>query len=417
MGITYNRNLMPRVMEALSDRPVVVINGARQTGKTVLARDIIAPQHPAAFISLDDGATLSLAAADPVGFIAAQHGAVVIDEIQRVPELLLAIEHAVDRDRTPGRFLLTGSTNVLLLPKLADSLAGRMEIETLWPLSQGELDGIEEGFLPAVLSEVLPALAPSAESRPQIARRMVRGGYPEPHGFSEARRNDWFGSYLTSILQEVRDLADVDVLSSFPRLLQAIGARTSSLANVSDLSRTLGIPWTTLNRYLALLEATYLVIDLPTWSAGDVKRGVRTSKLYLSDSGLLVHLLRLDSVRLVSDPGRFGQVLESFAVCEVVRQASTRPERYSLSHYGKHQTAEVDIVVEGPRGAIAGIEIKAATSLGPHDFKGLRYLAEAAGERFVRGVVLYGGSEIVRVSAPPVELFAMPVDALWRLGA
>jgi predicted AAA+ superfamily ATPase len=323
----------------------------------------------------------------------------------------------VDRDRTPGRFLLTGSTNVLLIPKLADSLAGRMEIETLWPLSQGEIEDTEESFLPAVLSEVLPALAPSSESRPRIAKRMVRGGYPEPHGFSEVRRGDWFGSYVTSILQkDVRELADVEALASFPRLLQAVAARTSSPANLSDLSRTLGIPWSTLQRYVALLKATFLVIDLPAWSTGDVKRGVRASKLYVADSGLLAHLLRLDSARLVADPQRFGQVLESFAVCEIVRQTAARPERYSLSHFGKHQTAEVDIVVEGPGGAIAGIEIKAASSLGPHDFKGLRYLAEAAGERFVRGVVLYGGSETVRVSAPPVELLAMPIDALWRLG-
>ncbi len=277
--------------------------------------------------------------------------------------------------------------------------------------------GIEEGFLPAILSEVLPALAPSAEGRPQLAKRMTLGGYPEPHGFSEARRGDWFGSYLTSILQkDVRELADVEALSSFPRLLQAIAARTSSPANLSDLSRTLGIPWTTLQRYVALLKATFLVVELPAWAAGEAKRGVRASKLYVCDSGLLAHLLRVDSARLLSDPERFGKVLESFVVCEVVRQAATRPERYSLSHYGKHQTAEVDIVVEGPRGTIAGIEIKAATSLGPHDFKGLRYLADAAGKRFVRGVVLYGGTEIIRASAPPVELLAMPIDALWRLG-
>jgi predicted AAA+ superfamily ATPase len=214
----------------------------------------------------------------------------------------------------------------------------------------------------------------------------------------------------------VRELADVDALTSFPRLLQALAARTSSPANLSDLSRTLGIPWSTLNRYAALLKATFLVIDLPAWSAGEVKRAVRASKLYVSDSGLLAHLLRLDSGRLSSDPEPFGRVLESFAVCELVRQAAVQPERYSLSHNGNHHTAEVDVVVEGPNGAVAGIEIKAAMSLGPHDFKGLRYLAQAAGERFVRGVVLYCGTEVVRVSAPPVELVAIPIDALWRLG-
>jgi predicted AAA+ superfamily ATPase len=418
MPIMYSRSLAPRVMEALSDRPVVIINGARQTGKTVLARDIIAPQHPAAFISLDDGATLSLAASDPVGFIAAQQGAVVIDEIQRVPELLLAIKHAVDRNRTPGRFLLTGSTNVLLVPKMADSLAGRMEIETLWPLTQGELSGTAEGFLPAVLSPEAPSLAASTEDRTQLARRMIRGGYPEAFALSETRRGDWFGSYLTSILQkDVRELADVEALSSFPRLLQAIAARTSSPANLSDLSRTLGIPWTTLQRYVALLKATFLVVDLPAWSVGEAKRGVRASKLYVSDSGLLAHQMRLDAAGLAKSPERFGQVLESFVVCELVRQAASRPERHTLSHYGKHQTAEVDIVVEGPGGAVAGIEVKSAVTLGPHDFQGLRYLANAAGERFVRGIVLYGGTETIRASAPPVELLAMPIDALWRLGA
>jgi len=413
----YPRNLTPRVMEALVDRPVVVIGGARQTGKTVLARDIVAPLHPATFLSLDDAATLALASADPAGFIGAQRGPVIIDEIQRVPDLLLAIKAAVDRERTPGRFLLTGSTNVLALPKLADSLAGRMEIETLWPLSQGEIGDVTAAFLSSLFADAVPALSPSSETRVSLADRMLRGGYPEQLDFNERRRGSWFDSYLTSILQkDVRDLADVEALSAFPRLLQAIGARTSSPANTSDLSRTLGIPWTTLRRYLALLEATFLVIDLPAWSSGEVRRGVRSSKLYLSDTGLLTHLLRLDAARLGSDPERFGPVLESFVVGEVFRQAAASPERWSLSHFAKHQTAEVDLVVEGPGGAIAGIEVKGATSLGPHDFKGLRHLASAAGERFVRGAVLYTGRETVRVSAPPVELIAMPIDALWRLG-
>jgi len=414
----YARSLTSRVLEALSDRPVVVVNGARQTGKTFLARDIIAPRHPAAFLSLDDGATLALAAADPGGFIAAQQGAVVIDEVQRVPELLLAIKAAVDIDRTPGRFLLSGSANVLQLPRLADSLAGRMEIETLWPLSQGEIDGVAEDFIPSLLSETSPPLTPGVETRDGLASRMLRGGYPEPLGFDASRRDAWFGSYLTSILQkDVRDLSDVDALSAFPRVLQAIGARTTSPANVSDLSRTLGIAWTTLNRYLALLRATFLVIDLPTWSGGDVKRGVRSSKLYITDTGLLAHLLRIDAPRLAADPQRFGQLLESFVVCELVRQASALPERFTLSHFAKHQTAEVDVVAEGPGGSIVGIEVKSAVSLGPHDFKGLRHLAAAAGERFVRGVVLYTGKQTVRVSAPPVELLAMPVERLWRAEA
>jgi len=414
----YQRKLSDRVLEALADRPVVVVNGARQTGKTCLVRDIIAPRHPAAFISLDDGAALSLAAADPAGFIAAQTGPVIIDEIQRVPDLLLAIKHTVDRDRTPGRFLLTGSTDILLLPRLADSLAGRMEIETLWPLSQAELAGAGDTFLPAVFGDTVPALPSSAETRASLTHRIVSGGYPEPLGFSDARRDAWFGSYLTSILhKDIRELADVEALTSFPRLLQAVGARTGSPSNLSDLSRTLGIPWTSLNRYMALLRATFLVLELPAWSSGEAKRAVRSSKAYVPDSGLLAHLLRLDEQRLTSDPERFGPLLESFVVSELVRQASSLPERFTLSHFAKHQTAEVDVVAEGRGGGVVGIEVKAASSLGPHDFKGLRHLADAAGERFVRGVVLYTGPEVVRVSAPPVELLAMPVDALWRLGA
>jgi predicted AAA+ superfamily ATPase len=414
----YARNLTARVIEALADRPVVVINGARQTGKTVLARDIVAAQRRASFLTLDDGATLALAAADPAGFIAAQDGPVLIDEVQRVPDLLLAIKASVDRDRTPGRFLLTGSTNVLLLPRLADSLAGRMEIETLWPLTQGEIAGTAEAFLPALFGDALPALAASKETSADLARRITRGGYPEPHAWSDARHNGWYDSYLTSVLQkDVRELADVDALSAFPRLLAAIGARTSSPANLSDLSRTLGIPWSTLSRYLTLLRATYLVIDLPAWSSGEVKRGVRASKLYLSDSGLLAHLLRANAERLTADRERLGPALESFVVSEVVRQAASASQRFALSHFAKHQTAEVDLVVEGPGGGVVGIEVKAAVGLGPHDFRGLRHLAEAAGDRFVRGLVLYTGAETVRVSAAPVELLAMPIDALWRLGA
>ena len=289
-----HRNVTPELRDALADTPVVLLNGARQTGKSTLARALAPdafPGGPAAYVTLDDATALAAATDDPDGFVRGLDGPVILDEVQRAPELFRAVKAEVDRDRRPGRFLLTGSADVMLLPVASESLAGRMEVVTLWPLSQGEIEGRTERFVDAVFEDALPP-APGSSGEP-VWTRLARGGYPEAAEREDARRRSrWFGSYVTTILQrDVRDLARIEGLSEMPRLLALVAARTATLLNVAELSRSSGLPASTLKRYLTLLQATFLVRELPAWSTNRSKRLVKSPKLLVADSGLAAHLV------------------------------------------------------------------------------------------------------------------------------
>ena len=407
--LVISRHITPSLLQALSDTPVVFLNGARQTGKSFLARRLAATAHPARYLTLDDVAVLAAAHSDPTGFIAGLDGPVVLDEVQRVPRLFLAIKALVDRDRQSGRFLLTGSADVLLLPELADSLAGRMEVLTLHPLSQGEIEGHLEGFIEALFADQLPDLAVGGAPDLALLDRIQTGGYPEMQTrTSPHRRNAWFSSYISTILQrDVRDLAHIEGLAALPRLLSLLAARAASLLNFAELSRTTGIPQTTLKRYLALLETTFLVYYLPAWSGNLGKRLVKAPKLMLNDTGLLVHLLGGDL-----GPGtQLGPVLENFVATELRKQARWSSRRVQFFHFRTQVGREVDLVMEDNSGRIVGIEVKATATPGADDFKGLRSLAADLGDRFHRGVVLYTGPEVIPFGA---RLHALPVESLWR---
>jgi uncharacterized protein len=408
----YSRHLVPVLREALSDRPVVLLNGARQVGKSTLVKSL-ANGDTAEYFTLDDATVLAAVTRDPTGFVAALAGPVILDEVQRAPELFLALKAAVDRDRRPGRFLLTGSANVLVLPRLSDSLAGRMEILTLWPLSQGEVEGVPDGLVDALFAETFtpPRLQPMG--RADLFDRLVRGGFPElAEKPSEARRRAWFGSYTTSILQrDVRDLTNIEDLAALPRLLSLLAARASGLLNYSELSRSSGIPASTLKRYLALLEATFLVITLPAWSTNFSKRLVKSPKLLLNDTGLLASLLGLNRERLEEDPRLAGPILESFVTLELRKQATWSRTQPGLFHYRTQTGQEVDLLLEDPSGRVAGIEVKASSTVQEKDVRALQDLADALGPRFIRGVVLYTGDRLVPFSE---KIFAMPVQGLWR---
>jgi predicted AAA+ superfamily ATPase len=338
----------------------------------------------------------------------------VLDEVQRAPDLLVAIKAAVDRKRTPGRFLLTGSANVLLLPQVADSLAGRMEIVPLWPFSQGEIEGVTEGFIGAAFGDAAPMLARRLQATP-LVERVLRGGYPEAFQIEAAdRRRAWFDAYVTSILQrDVHDLARIEGLTELPRLLALLAARPMAQLNYADLSRSLGLPQSTLKRYFALLETVFLVKLLPPWHANIGKRLVKTPKVLLTDTGLAAHLMGIDGARLAEDRGLLGGLLESFVAMELVKQAAWSVDPPALYHFRTHEGDEVDLVLERRGGAVVGIEVESAATVTAADFKGLRALATATGRRFRRGVVLYTSAEIVPFGA---ELFALPVEALWRWG-
>jgi predicted AAA+ superfamily ATPase len=411
-----HRHITSALQAALADTPIVLLIGARQTGKSTLVQEIASSTHPARYLTFDDAGVLSAARTDPFGFLAHTNEAVVLDEVQRVPALFLALKAAVDRDRRPGRFLLTGSANVLLLPRLADSLVGRMEILTLWPLSQGEIEGRVEGFIDALFAGVLSPLKTPAEPWIALLDRLFIGGYPEVLTRSTAeRRSAWFNSYITTLLQrDVRDLAQIEGLTSVPRLLELLAARASALLNASELSRSLTMPQTTLKRYLALLETTFLVSPLPAWSSNLGKRLVKAPKMMLSDSGLLTSLSSLQKERVLTDRGLVGPVLENFVVMELCKQIFWSRTRPQLFHFRTQAGQEVDCVLEDRTGRLVGIEVKASATVSAHDFKGLRVLAETVGSRFHRGVVLYTGTEPLPFGP---QFYALPISALWQLGS
>lgn len=406
------RNLTDRILEALADSPVVFLHGARQTGKSTLIQELASGRHRAEYITLDDAGTLAAARTDPTGFVPALRTPVVIDEVQRAPDLLLAIKASVDRDRRPGRFLLTGSANVLLIPRVSESLAGRMEILTLYPLSQGEIEGVRESFVDRVFSDEPFPLKREAVNREDVIQRVLAGGYPEVLARAPARRGAWFGSYVTTILQrDIRDLQEIERLTELPRLLSILAARTGALLNVADLSRASGIPQRTLARYLTLLQMTFLLQLLPAWTVNVRRRLLKSPKLLALDTGLASHLIGQNTEGLTKAPDLLGHLLETFVIAEVVKQITWNEANPHPHHFRTAEGDEVDLVLEAPSGRLVGIEVKASATIGTADFKGLRVFAAAAGRKFQRGVVLYLGD----MAVPFGEAFnALPVPMVWR---
>lgn len=406
------RHATDTLLDALRDTPVVYLEGARQTGKSTLARAVAERQHPARYLTLDTAAVLAAASNDPEGFIAGLDRPVVIDEVQRAPALALAIKAAVDTDRRPGQFLLTGSASVLSLPALSDSLAGRMELLTLWPFSQGELAGTRETFVDRVFADrlVTPDTVPDTEK--SLVERLCAGGYPEIQTRkNQARRQAWFDSYVDAILhRDVRDLANIERLSKIPRLLALVASRAGELLNFADLGRTLGIPQTTLKRYLTLMEMTFLVRLLPAWFSNLGKRLAKAPKLLLADTGLLTHLIDADASRLRRDRTLLGHVLENFVAMELIKQLGWSDRRCGLYHFRTESGAEVDLVLEDRAGRLVGVEVQSAASVRQQDFRGLETLARLSGDRFVRGVVVCTGTTVVPFGR---NLFALPVSQLW----
>ena len=408
----YKRNITANLKYALSDTPVVLLNGARQTGKSTLVQWLSENEHPARYITMDDSNILSAAIADPAGFLAGFQGPLIIDEIQRSPELFLAIKSVIDKKRKSGQYLLTGSANVLLLPKLADTLAGRMETISLWPFSQGEIESTKEHFVDRLFLKNMPKQKFKAIEKSELLTRILCGGFPEViKRASLSRRKAWFSSYITTILQrDIRDLSRIEGMATIPRLLSVLGARACSVINISELSRTAGIPLSTLKRYIILLEATFLLTMLPAWSGNFTKRLVKSPKIIINDTGLLGHLIGLDKRRLNTEPELLGPLLENFVVMELIKQISWSINEPKIFHFRTQTGKEVDIVLEDAAGQIVGIEVKSSYSVKAGDFGGLKTLAAETGKNFKRGVVLYTGQEYIPFGK---KMFALPISAIW----
>ncbi|RJT31479.1 ATP-binding protein [Mesorhizobium waimense] len=405
----YERFVERRVEDALADTPVVLIVGPRRAGKTTLVRKMGNAERT--YITLDDQTVLEAAQSDPAGFIRGLDRA-IIDEIQRAPDLLLAIKKTVDEDYRPGRFLLTGSANVLTLPRIADSLAGRMETIRMLPLARAEIDGKTATFLGRLFEGKLQGDrgAPVGDDLVQL---VLQGGYPEAIAReSERRRQDWSRSYLASVLtRDLRDIADVEKLTELPKFVRLLAEHSGQLVNYSHFGASINVSHKTGQRYVGLLEQVFLVSTLQPWFTNALKRITKTPKLHFLDSGLLATVRGLSLDRVKADRNLFGSLLESFVFSEVLKLMTGSDLRLTPHHFRDQQMREVDIVLERDDGMIAGIEIKASATVKSSDFGGLRTLAEACGNRFTYGVVLYDSADVVPFGD---KLAAVPLSSLWN---
>ncbi len=408
----HPRYLLPRLTEALADTPVVLIHGPRQCGKTTLARQV-GDKAGYAYISFDDDVRRASAEADPVGFVADLPDKVVLDEVQRVPGLFTSLKSAVDSDRRAGRFILTGSANVLLVPKLADSLAGRMEILRLYPLAQAELAGKPTRFVAALFDKRFPSGTGRRLGR-ELAERVAAGGYPAALARSTPRRQAaWYRDYIDTLVQrDVRDLARISALDALPRLMTMAAGQTARLLNVADLSAPFQLSRPTIRDYITLLQRVFLLEELPPWHSNRLSRLIKTPKLHLGDTGLACALLGVDAAALWKERNLLGQLLETFIYQELRRQASWEEEPVSFHHFRDKDGTEVDVVMERGGRQVVGIEIKAAATVTSADFKGLRKLRDAVKDRFVVGVVLYDGESIATFGE---SLLAVPISMLWEM--
>lgn len=407
----FRRAALDTALAALADTPVVAINGARQVGKSTLARQLW-QRAGGQVITLDDETQRDAALADPRGFVDRMFdGPLIIDEVQRVPELFRAVKAAVDRDRRPGRFILTGSTRLLSEPGFADALVGRVEVVELWPLSQGELHDRTDRFVADVFNSTLSSSPTISVTRADLLGSVLAGGFPEALLRTPARRSAWFDAYLATLTQSViRDLTGIERLAEMPRIIRLCAARAGTELNVTNLAAELTLPPRTLDGYLATLVQLFVIQLIPAWSTNISKKVIRRPKMVMVDSGLAARLVGMTAESAAQPTAPLGPLLESFVAMELRKQLSWSQDGTTLWHYRDRDGVEVDFILERPDGTIVGIEVKAASSVSSRDTKGLRFLADRLGDQFVAGVVLSFMPEATPLGE---RLTALPLNALW----
>lgn len=411
-------NYMPRhaevrLREAMEDSPVTLVQGPRQCGKTTLVQAVCQPAGYD-YRTFDDEETRRAVEADPAGFVNGLPERVILDEVQRVPKLFSAIKLAVDRNRQAGRFVLTGSA-IVLKTKVTDSLAGRMAIIRLHPLAQTELGGVSPGFLDALFSADFKMRQGEPAGAPLLSR-IVEGGYP-PVALQHAdkqRRGAWYARYIETLtLRDAPDLAAIRSPEILSHLLALAAEQTAQLVNVDNLASSFKLTRNTIEDYLALLEKMFLLERTPAWHSNRLKRLVKTPKLHIGDTGVACALMKLNSPALAHDRPLLGHVLETFVFQELRRQASGDRQPHDFFHFREKGGAEVDIVIQRGATALAGVEVKAATTVNDADLRGLRKLKAATGERFSAGALLYNGDYCLSFGP---GIYAVPLSALWNKG-
>jgi predicted AAA+ superfamily ATPase len=413
---TVNRHLLPILNTYLEDEPVVVINGARTVGKSTLLEQL-ARHHKRPVFDLDDQATRVLAERDPQILIQAEPP-VLIDEFQHVPDLLRRIKTVLNRGADPGRFVLTGSTRYLTTPTLAESLAGRVAIVDMWPLSQGELGNVRETFLDTLFSDARSMVTStlSETSRIEYRNRVLTGGYPLGLARkSQKSRERWYRNYLDTVTQrDVLEISQIRQRELLPLILRRLAAQTAQVMNYSSVARSLQLDDTVVRDYTSLLDIVFLVHRLDSWGRTLIRRSSTSPKVHVVDSGLAGWLLGITGERIDSlDPTvltEYGHLVETFAVNELMKQAGWSETAVRFGHYRTHDGHEVDLVLETDDGRVAAIEVKAGSAVSGKDLTGLRRLRELVGSRFVAGVALYTGS---RSYTYEDRLHVLPLDTLW----
>lgn len=409
-GGLLDRGISEMVVEAMGAARVVAMLGARQAGKSTLARVLAAGALSADYLTLDDAPVRSLALGDPAGFVAGLGRRTVIDEVQRAPDLLLAVKSRVDRDDRRGQFLLTGSANLRRVPTVSDALPGRIDYLTLWPLTQGEIRGRPEDFLSRLFSGEVPELSGAPVGRHEYVEPILAGGFPEARLRIGSSRRRFFDSYVASIVErDIVETSNVHDPASVGALLRLIAARSGSLARYDALAREAGVDGKTAKGYIDVLERLFLVRVRQPWHVNLGRRQVKAPKLYVADPGLLAGLIGADARRVREDDGFAGALFETFVAAELERQASWASEPLSFWHY-REGDREIDVIVERPSGEIIAIEVKAGSTVRPRDFRALTHLRERVGDRLIAGAVLYAGERTLPFGN---GFWAVPLKALW----
>ncbi len=410
MAPLVQRHAETSVRLALTDTRIVAIVGPRQSGKTTLARRI-ADDDGLTFVSLDEDQSRRFAREDPVGFVRGLERA-VIDEVQRAPDLILALKRVVDEDPTPGRFLMTGSVNLFKGTISPDSLAGRVETIELLPFSQAEITGSGPSrFLDGAFAGDFPAIGETGATT-DLVDRVVTGGFPPALArTTPARRHAWLHAYVRARAEhDVIDIARIGRRDELVRLIDFAAVSAGQLVNMAGLGSDLGLDGKTVDRWLTLLERMFLIRRIPAWHHNNLKRLVRTPKLHFLDSGLLASLRRTDSAAIARDRRTLGPLLESFVYGELAKAIALDHGLATVSHYRDKDGMEVDFVLERSPGDIVAIEVKAAATTHPRDFRGLKRLRHALGDRLACGIVLHDGD---RIQQTGTRLFAIPFRLLW----
>ena len=403
----HNRKL---IVEGLEDTPAVFVTGARQVGKTTLTQAIAAREHALVRVNLDDDDVRIAAQQDPVGFLASLPGPSLIDEVQRAPDLLLAIKSVVDSDPEPGQYLLTGSANLLSSRKVKDALTGRIDMVPLWPLSQSEVRGGTLNLIDRLFAAEPPWVEDAPIGREAFASALVEGGYPEARRRTEQRRRRWFRNYVdTALDRDLQELSDAIKLDAMPKLLRLLASQAANLLSYRAAAKRLGLHHDTVKAYVTLLEQTFLVKRLPAWRPGFGAREVATPKVYLVDTGLLANLLGADERRVREDDQITGRALENFVATELIKHLEWAETPARLYHYQRQQ-ADIDLVVEAADGSLVAVEVKAAATVTDRDTKRIRELRERCGDRFRAGVVLCSRGETAPLGD---RLWAVPISGLW----